>query len=178
MDQIAQQAGVSKATIYKHFSGKEALFSHIALEKCDHILEPILNPGGNGNGTAESPPEDRLLSMAMQIFSVLLDDHSMDLYRLIMGEARKFPALGRTLYDSGPRRAIDRLAGWLEEQSRNGVLRVDNPSLAAAQFFGLISGTYDTRRLLIPDSTIDEAEFRAHAHRAIEIFLSFYRPAG
>jgi TetR/AcrR family transcriptional repressor of mexJK operon len=36
MDAIAREAGVSKATVYAHFAGKEELFGAVIGRECEH----------------------------------------------------------------------------------------------------------------------------------------------
>src|SRR5437667_9541445 len=38
MDTIARDAGVSKATVYAHFAGKEELFGAVVGRECEHYL--------------------------------------------------------------------------------------------------------------------------------------------
>src|SRR5215212_9408512 len=37
MDMVAEDAGVTKKTVYNHFPGKEALFEAVVLELCDEL---------------------------------------------------------------------------------------------------------------------------------------------
>lgn len=173
MDRIAQRAGVSKITIYKHFASKEALFSEIALRKCDHILEPLHRLGENGSSL-----KDCLLSVAQQMLTTFLDAEAMGLYRLIIAEVKKFPDLGRALFASGPKKAVDALAQWLEHQNHLGLLRVPHPQRAASLFFGMVGGAFDTQCLLMPDTPIDQKDLQAHAEDAVAVFLRYFEAEG
>lgn len=53
---------------------------------------------------------------------------------LVIGEAARFPELGRTFYERGPERTIETLAAVFECLAERGALEVDDPRLAAAHF--------------------------------------------
>jgi TetR/AcrR family transcriptional repressor of mexJK operon len=56
----------------------------------------------------------------------------LQLRRLVIGEAGRFPELGQTFYERGPGRTIDALSAAFERPSQRGVLALDDPPLAAA----------------------------------------------
>lgn len=171
MDKIAQRAGVSKITIYKHFENKEALFSEIVLDRCDRMLEPLQREQSEQVSVREG-----LMAMSQHLLSTLTNDRAMDLYRLVIGETQKFPELGQAFYSGGPRRAMDGLAQWLAAQGERGALKVDDPQQAAALFFGLVGGHMTSRRLLIPAERIAAGDLDAHARKAVDVFLAYYAP--
>src|SRR5215471_10405262 len=41
MDAIARRAAVSKATLYSHFDGKDALFAALIMAECRHLSDQI-----------------------------------------------------------------------------------------------------------------------------------------
>src|SRR5258708_20371451 len=41
MDAIARHAAVSKATLYSHFAGKDALFAALVVTECRHLSDEI-----------------------------------------------------------------------------------------------------------------------------------------
>src|SRR3546814_1888088 len=68
MDRIAASAGVSKRTVYNHFDGKEALFTH--------ILEAMLARGQGGVDLpyrADTPLREQLLELVQQKLRLLHD---------------------------------------------------------------------------------------------------------
>jgi hypothetical protein len=52
--------------------------------------------------------------------------------RRIIAEAERFPDLASTWYDRGPATAVATLASVLAELAERGLLRVDDPTKAAA----------------------------------------------
>ena len=51
------------------------------------------------------------------------------------------PSLGKTFYETGPAKGIAKLAAYLKAQTEAGVLTVDDPEVAAAQFMESCHGT-------------------------------------
>ncbi|HEX4177684.1 MAG TPA: TetR/AcrR family transcriptional regulator, partial [Rhizomicrobium sp.] len=108
MDEIALLADVSKQTIYKQFTSKEALFLEIVAGLTNagsdkvHGVIPELAPGGDLHAYLED--------YAYRQLSIVLTPRLMQLRRVVIGEAGRFPELGKALYESGPRRAMTAMA--------------------------------------------------------------------
>lgn len=58
--------------------------------------------------------------------------------RLVIGEASRFPELGRIFYEQGPARTIAELASSFERLAPRGPLHLEDAQLDAAQFDWLI----------------------------------------
>jgi TetR/AcrR family transcriptional regulator, mexJK operon transcriptional repressor len=52
----------------------------------------------------------------------------------------RFPQLGQVFFDQGPRRTIDALTEAIRQLDERGLLRVDDPAVAAAHFNWLVMG--------------------------------------
>jgi len=142
MDAIAKAASVSKATVYAHFAGKDQLFAAIIAERCRaHSALPELED------VERATPEEALLALGRSFASLVLAPEVLDLYRIVVAETPRFPELGRTLYETGPKRGIARLADYLQRLTDRGLLDVREPDIAARQFFGMIRSDLYLRRL-------------------------------
>ena len=136
MDEIAASAAVSKQTVYKHFDSKERLFVEIVTSTVNEASDPVHADvlGLEDSGDVEAD----LRGLARQLLGRVMQPRLLQLRRLVIGEAGRFPELGRTFYEQGPGRTIAALATVFERLAARGVLRVNDPGLAAAQFNWLI----------------------------------------
>ena len=171
MDRIAQAAGVSKVTIYNHYASKEALFTEIVMGLCDRMMAPL------DEAAAAEPVEVTLRRIAKSLLDQLRDERLTALFRLVIAETPKFPALGHAYFKAGPERAVATLAAWLEARSQEGLLTVEQPRCAAELFFGMVGGTFKGRRLLLPHEPIDDAAYARHVDHAVALFLRGCRAA-
>ncbi len=100
----------------------------------------------------------------------------MRLRRLVIGEASRFPELAAVLYDRGPLRAITALAVHFDILPQLRLLRIDSPREAASLFNWLIMGEPLNRAMLLGDGALmSGGKLRAHAARAVRVFLQAYR---
>lgn len=60
------------------------------------------------------------------------------LRRLVIGEAARFPELGRTYWERGFERGLATLADQLRRLADRGLLQLEDPQLAAHQFAGMV----------------------------------------
>lgn len=174
MDEIAARAGVSKQTVYKHFADKERLFVEIVTntvnEISDAVYEEVLNLADSGDIEAD------LRDLARRLLEGVMQPRLLQLRRLVIGEASRFPALGRTFYERGPGRTIAALATAFERLAARGVLRLEDADLAAAQFNWLImSAPLNQAMLLGSDEPPPPADLKRHADSGVSVFLAPYR---
>lgn len=175
MDQVAQQAEVSKQTVYKQFASKEALF--IA------IVKSMTSDAGNRVHSERQSLDhvgdigDYLRAYAERQLLVVLTPRLMQLRRLVIGEAGRFPELGHALYEGGPGRAIGALAAEFEQFVERGLLVLDDAHSAATHFNWLVMGEPVNKAMLLGDDAIPSpAALRQHAADAVRVFLAAYAP--
>ncbi len=173
MDTVAENAGVSKQTVYAHFGSKEALFIEVveemtggAAREIGEDVEEVLD---------DRPVADYLIDVAVDQLTVVLTPRLMQLRRMVIGEVERFPALGRSLYVNGPIRSINRLTRAFEHYTRIGQLETPDPVVAATQFNWIVMGAPTNAAMFLGDEGIPgEYALRAHAGESVRIFLCAY----
>ncbi len=147
LDQIAQRAGVSKQTIYSHFADKEALFKAICSELTERLTIPLRK------SAAEGDLRSTLTRLGDDALAMMLHPASLDLHRLVISAAVRFPELGHVAYEAGAMRMINDLSTLLVQRSRigDGIAKpVDDERarILAEQFIGMLRGFHQVRGLL------------------------------
>jgi TetR/AcrR family transcriptional regulator, mexJK operon transcriptional repressor len=167
MDAIARHAAVSKATLYSHFAGKDALFAALIVSECRHLSDQI------GRRALDEPDiRDALLRVAHDFNNLLCTGYGLTMYRIVVAEAPRFPELGRVFYDSGPTIMIDRIANLLRQAADRGLLKVRNPRIAAIQFISLIRGELHLTRVLgLKRASKNPADY---IEASVDLFLAGY----
>lgn len=169
MDAIARTAGVSKATLYSHFAGKEALFAQVvAGEWASHWRdspEPRLRDGDLATA---------LTAFGHGFMELLLHPVALAIYRITMGEARRFPELGRLFFESGPATVRERLTAFLAEREARGEVAIADRRLAAEQFLGLMQTPLYLRSLLDIRDGIGPEDVDRIVAAAVEVFVRAY----
>jgi TetR/AcrR family transcriptional repressor of mexJK operon len=175
MDSIAREAGVSKATLYAHFTSKDRLFATIITEACQSKI-------GGADVMAETDPAgttdvgEALQSIGVRMTRFLLEPTTQAIYRVVVAESGRFPELGAAFYDSGPAQFLLFFSAWLGAQMQSGRLRAADPEVAADQFIALIrSGIYMRASVGLPVKQ-DEATVQQHVANAVDTFLRAFGP--
>lgn len=173
MDEVAQLSGVSKQTIYNHFGSKEDLFialvSWMTTSAGDWVRPEALElPEG-------TDVADYLEKYAVRQLTAVLDPRLLRLRRLVIGEVSRFPDLARALWENGPARAMDALAGLFGRLSDHGVLLDTDPHLAAETYNWLVMSAPLNKAMLMGDDHLPDAKaLRKHAREAVRVFLAAY----
>jgi TetR/AcrR family transcriptional regulator, mexJK operon transcriptional repressor len=168
MDAIARAAGVSKATLYAHFSSKNQLFATIIGEAClQNMSVANFLPGG------ETDVEATLTALAGSALRFLLEERALAIHRVVISESVRFPELGRAFYDNGPAALLRTLGAWLAEQGDAGRLAMADPIMAAEQLVGML-WTSLFLRASVGLTAPSDAEIDATVEAAVTTFVKAY----
>ena len=162
MDELAEQAEVSRATVYRLFPGKAALFREVVqtytpFEQFGQMIEQV-----------EGRPINEVLTEVAALLTSRLAAHPGLFQTLALEmvgqqadteEAARF-ALGR---------GIGALAGYLQQQMQRGVLRPMSPVLALQAFLGPLILHLMTRSL-----AERALGFHTSLEEAIEQFVAWW----
>jgi AcrR family transcriptional regulator len=173
MDEIAALAAVSKQTVYKHFADKERLFSEIVTGTVKDVSDPVHDEVRRLEDTGDV--EADLRGLARRLLERVMQPRILQLRRLVIGEAGRFPELGRVFYEQGPGRTIAALTTLFERLGERGVLRLDDPQLAAAHFNWLVMSSPLNRAMFLgKDEPPARKELHRYADAGVRAFLAAY----
>ncbi|UTW08805.1 TetR/AcrR family transcriptional regulator [Pseudomonas benzenivorans] len=171
MDAIAAEAGVSKLTVYSHFTDKETLFSEAVKAKCQEQLPELLFELKD-----DAPVERVLLDIARGFHSLINSRESIELHRVMVCMGTQDPKLSRVFYEAGPQRVLQEMEHLLRQADRAGKLRIDDPHEAADQFFCLVKGGANFRLLIGCGEPQHGAVAEQHVANVVKLFMRAYRP--
>ena len=170
MDDIAAAAGLSKPTLYNHFPSKEALFQTMMSSQRDVILLAF-------DADPRRDLAEQLLEFAWSYADTVMRPEFLSLARLIIGEAHRFPDVGREYQESGPDKVLSGLIAFMEAQRALGRLVFEDAELAAEDFWGLILSAPRNRALHDPEARIGAKALSRYIHNGLRTFLRAYSPA-
>jgi TetR/AcrR family transcriptional repressor of mexJK operon len=171
MDEIAALAAVSKQTVYKHFADKQSLFTEIVTSAVnaigDRVYDEVTSLRDSGDVAAD------LRELARRQLASVMQPRLLQLRRVVIGEASRFPDLGRIFYERGPGRTIAALADSFGHLAGRGLLRLDDALLAAEHFNWLVMSVPLNQAMLRGDDQVP-ADLDRYADAGVAVFLAAY----
>lgn len=173
MDMVAARAGVSKATIYAHFAGKDELFGAIICRRCDDGIEGL----GAVQPAEGLAAREVLTAIARYLVNMLTAPEVIAIYRLVVAESPRHPDLARVYYEQGPLRGKQRIAEVLAGLAARGELDIADPWQVTDLFVNSLRGECFHRLLLgLPPS--DTMTLDGTIAAAVEMMMQAYGPRG
>lgn len=169
VDDIAREAGVSKATLYSYFPDKRLLFLEVARGECCRQSRETADLITSGSG-----PQDVLTICASRMLDFLLSDFGLRIYRICVAESDRFPEIGREFYENGPKMMRARLVEYFHEAEARGELDIEDKELAAGQFLELCKTDLFPRQLMGMGRKIAQTDRERVVQGAVDMFLARY----
>ncbi|MBC2667433.1 TetR/AcrR family transcriptional regulator [Novosphingobium flavum] len=172
MSGIAGTLGGSKGTLWSYFPSKELLFAAVLDRATRAFREEIEVTLNESEDIAPA-----LRTICESLIGKMSSPHGVGLHRLVMGEAKRFPEMGRIFYESAPERTLKILAAHFEKAMASGILAPADPFHAAQYLTSLCTARSHMRLLTGVLDGLSPDEVREQAHRAVELFLRAFAPA-
>jgi len=172
MDAVAHAAHVSKTTLYAHYPNRHALLVAVVADQASRIDLAL--------GTPPATAEDLLVDLERFVSSLHGFLAGNEHARLMQAMGQAAPPLRdlTAVYRHGPRRSHERLADYLGQAQRQGLIDCGDPRHAAELLLGMTMGLDLVRAMYQQPSPYKGARARAaHARRVVQRFLAMSRPA-
>jgi len=174
LDDVAAASGVSKTTVYNNFEDKEGLFSAVVLSVTERAEQIISELGTALRG--DEPVAERLTSVARALAYGVLNPAVVQLRRLAISEALRFPDIVTAYWDRAPARTLALLTESFTQLAAQGELDTDDPASAAAIFAYAVLGLHQDQALLQPSRPLARADLDEHVGKVVTAFLRAYAP--
>lgn len=161
MEAVAARARVSKATLYRHFDGLEALARAVVAGEREAMVETLAEAGEG----AAAEPRARLEAIGRRLVGFLASPGHLRLHRALAAHAGLRAWMGPLIWAEGVRATRARLAALLAEAG------LAAPEAAAEALLGLWQGTWHLGVLLDARPPPDPAEQAAIVARGVELVL-------
>jgi AcrR family transcriptional regulator len=169
MDEIAREAGVSKATVYSYFPDKRLLFTEMYQAEMLRLADSVVELSD-----FDIAPARAMYVAGQRMLEYLTSDFALAMYRICVAETPRFPEIGQAFYDGGPELGRARFGTYLREATARGLLRVDDIDLAADQFFQLCQTTICDRMICGVQYKFSAAEKARVLDGAVATFMARY----
>lgn len=174
LDDVAAAGGVSKTTVYNNFGDKESLFSAVVLsvtERAEQIISEL-----STTLSGDAPIIERLTAAGRTLAYSVLNPAVVQLRRLAISEALRFPGIVTAYWDRAPARTLALLTESFTQMAARGELDTDDPATGAQFFAYAVLGPNQDQALLQPNRPLTRAHLDEHVGKVVTAFLRAYAP--
>jgi AcrR family transcriptional regulator len=168
VNRIAENAGVSIKTLYRHFDNKDDLFVAVIQTACK------ANQGADEPPWLNLPPLEGLTQAGSEHLAFVLSAEQLALYRVVTGAAQRFPELGRRYQAEVVGDRIARLVRYFDRWPKALRTKIREPLRGAQTFRVLLRGDLLVTAMLggpVPGTD----ELRNQAHDAATVLLTLIK---
>lgn len=171
MDTIAAEAGVSKLTVYSHFTDKETLFVAAIRARCEDQVPDVLF-----DVDVSGPVRRQLEAIAHAFLGLITSPEAISLHRVLTGSATTSPKLSQLFWEAGPLRMRHSFEAFLRKEVEAGQLEIPDIERAASQFFSLLKGEMHARLLCGCTQSVSPQYVQEHVSATVDMYLRAYGP--
>jgi AcrR family transcriptional regulator len=163
VNDVVRRAGGSLATLYAQFGNKEGLFFAVLQDQHERFTRAI-----TPESVEHLPHEEGLQAIGERYVRGLLERENISFYRIMIGEARKFPEQTRRYFSTGGADKVTSvLAGFLRARG----IMTDDPEYGASLLQQYWRSRHHYRAVVDDAYRVSEQEIAEYVARSIEVFL-------
>ncbi len=132
MDRVAEEAGVSKQTIYSHFEDKEHLFHELV----EYLSGSLFPEQQDHTKLFELEPEAFLIRVSQLFFEQMDRWEYKSFFRVVVAESGRFPELAQLYVKRAVEPGLAVLVAYFEKHPE---LRLQDPEVIARIFRGSLA---------------------------------------
>jgi hypothetical protein len=130
------------------------------------MLEPFSQPTGD--------MVRDLHNFAWHYADIVMNPDYLSLARLVIGEAQRFPEIGRAYQAAGPDRTLAGMMAFLNRMREQRRLSFADAELAAQDLWALILSAPRNQALHIPDMRPTRRKIKRYIDNGLKVFLAAY----
>ncbi|MEX1153647.1 TetR/AcrR family transcriptional regulator [Parvibaculum sp.] len=167
MAEIAREADVSTATLYKHFDSKEALFTAVIKQAAPSASDysAFLAPGDTAR--------DILRKLCKAYLSLQFEHNANALMRIVIAEVPGAPKLAAEMYDVLANRRNDSLMAVMDTMIERGMLKPHDAAFSARLGGGMLKELFVWPALFDADFKLPPDTDRK-IDVLVDVFLELY----
>lgn len=167
MADVARDADVSTATLYKHFESKEALFEAVVRHAATLVQDDF------GAVAPETTARDFFFQALASAHIVHQQAQVTALLRVAIAEVSAAPELARNVFETVVGGRYNRLQAALDEMVQRGLLKPHDTAFGARIGMGMIKELFVWPALFVADFQLP-ADALDRADEAINVYLAAY----
>lgn len=170
MNQIAQEAGVTKLTVYNHFQDKVNLFICAITETCEETLctkQFDLDTSADFYQT--------LFIVCSRALQIIYSPEALKLDHVLLELAAEQNPLALQFFEASHTRMENQLAEFFQKAAQLGFIQADDPIYQTELLLTLLLGVRHHKVLLGITATPNAQELEQIIRDAINLFLLKYR---
>jgi AcrR family transcriptional regulator len=167
MGDVAQRAGVSTRTLYRLIPAKADLFRAVVTNRIEGFMLAIDEHTLRALDLAAAL--ERILT---EYGTLTLNEETIAMHRLVIGECERFPEIATTFYEAAIRRVSNAITNWLSQQCERGLIELDDPNAAAGVLRGMMIMDIQRAAMMGQRGAPSHAEIVEQAKLCTRIFLN------
>lgn len=169
MTEIASEADVSTATLYKHFRSKDILFAEIVEQASNMFRFEFTQSAGDGGSLVDS-----FCAAARSCIQSYLTSDLQPLMRIVIAEVPIAPELARATYARMTQHWYSEAIRTIDDLVAQGLLKPHNTQISARFLIGMIKETFLWEGLFRADHVAPDDEDGRRIRTIVELFLNHH----